>query len=94
MSETKSSRAHLITGGFPPGSSAGHDHDHARLRLLGLLAEQEVPASVANDFSDIEKWLPDTPDRERWSQEEPLTHDMKEPRWPSCPRRWRTSSAS
>ncbi len=58
MSETKSSRAHLITGGFPPGSSAGHDHDHARLRLLGLLAEQDVPASVANDFSDIEKWLP------------------------------------
>ena len=58
MSETKSSRAHLIAGGFPPGSSAGHDHDHARLRLLGLLAEQDVPASVANDFSDIEKWLP------------------------------------
>jgi type 1 glutamine amidotransferase len=58
MSETKSGRVHLITGGFPPGSSAGHDHDHARLRLLGLLAEQDVPASVANDFSDIEKWLP------------------------------------
>ena len=51
-------RAHLIAGGFPPGSAAGHDHDYARLRLLGLLAEQEVPASVANDFSDIEKWLP------------------------------------
>ena len=58
MSETKSGRVHLITGGFPPGSSAGHDHDHARLRLLGLLAERDVPASVANDFSDIEKWLP------------------------------------
>jgi len=51
-------RAHLITGGFPPGSSAGHDHDHARLRLLNLLAERDVPASVANDFADIEKWLP------------------------------------
>ena len=58
MSETKSSRAHLITGGFPPGSSAGHDHDHARLRLLGMLAERNIPASVANDFSDVEKWLP------------------------------------
>ncbi len=58
MSETKSGRVHLITGGFPPGSSAGHDHDHARLRLLGLLAERDIPASVANDFSDIEKWLP------------------------------------
>ncbi len=51
-------RAHLIAGGFPPGSSAGHDHDYARLRLLGLLAEQEVSASVANDFADVEKWLP------------------------------------
>src|SRR5260370_22297229 len=26
--------------------------------LLGLLAEREFPASVANDFADIEKWLP------------------------------------
>src|SRR5438105_14540589 len=55
MAET---RAHLITGGFPPGSPAGHDHDYARLRLLGLLAERKIPASVANDFSDVEKWLP------------------------------------
>ena len=58
MTETKASRAHLIAGGFPPGSSAGHDHDYARLRLLGLLAERDVPASVANDFADVEKWLP------------------------------------
>jgi type 1 glutamine amidotransferase len=58
MSDKQSGRAHLIAGGFPPGSSAGHDHDYARLRLLGLLAEQGIPASVANDFSDVEKWLP------------------------------------
>jgi uncharacterized protein len=58
MTETKPGRAHLIAGGFPPGSMAGHDHDYARLRLLGLLAEQNVPASVGNDFSDVEKWLP------------------------------------
>jgi len=58
MAETKNGRAHLITGGFPPGSLAGHDHDYARLRLLGLLAERETPASVANDFADVEKWLP------------------------------------
>ena len=51
-------RAHLITGGFPPGLAAGHDHDYARLRLLSLLAEREIPASVANDFADVEKWLP------------------------------------
>jgi uncharacterized protein len=58
MTERRSGRAHLIAGGFPPGSNAGHDHDYARLRLLGLLAEQDVSASVANDFADIEKWLP------------------------------------
>jgi hypothetical protein len=58
MTETKSRRAHLITGGFPSGSAAGHDHDLARVRLLGLLAEQDVSASVGNDFADIEKWLP------------------------------------
>ena len=58
MTEKVLRRAHLITGGFPPGSSAGHDHDYARLRLLGLLADQDVAASVANDFEDIAKWLP------------------------------------
>jgi type 1 glutamine amidotransferase len=58
MNETVSARAHLIAGGFPPGSPAGHDHDYARRRLLDLLAERDVPASVANDFADVEKWLP------------------------------------
>lgn len=58
MTETRPGRAHLIAGGFPPGSDAGHDHDYARLRLLGLLAEQGVSASVANDFADVERWLP------------------------------------
>jgi uncharacterized protein len=57
MSETKPGRAHLVAGGFPPGTMAGHDHDYARQRLLGLLAEQDIPASVANDFADVEKWL-------------------------------------
>jgi uncharacterized protein len=54
---TEPARVHLIAGGFPPGSLAGHDQDYARLRLLGLLAEREIQASVANDFSDVEKWL-------------------------------------
>jgi hypothetical protein len=58
MAATDSPRAHLVAGGFPPGSMGGHDHDYARLRLLGLLAERDIPASVANDFTDIEKWLP------------------------------------
>ena len=60
MTETKSGRAHLIAGGFPRGSMSGHDHDYARLRLLELLAERDIPASVSNDFADVEKWLPVT----------------------------------
>ena len=51
-------RAHVIAGGFPPGKDAGHDHNYARLQLLEMLAEHEVPASVANDFHDIYRWLP------------------------------------
>lgn len=51
-------RAHLITGGFPPGQPAGHDHDYARIRILEMLEEQEIPASVANDYHDVERWLP------------------------------------
>jgi type 1 glutamine amidotransferase len=58
MSDTRPVRAHLIAGGFPAGSAAGHDHDYARLRLLQLLAEADVPASVGNDFSDVARWLP------------------------------------
>ncbi|MCC6756316.1 MAG: ThuA domain-containing protein [Solirubrobacterales bacterium] len=50
-------RAHVIAGGFPPGSDAGHDHDFARLRILELLHEHEIPASVSQDFHDVEKWL-------------------------------------
>jgi type 1 glutamine amidotransferase len=58
MTETKRGHTHLIAGGFPPGASAGHDHDYARLRLLALLGQQDVPTSVANDFADVAKWLP------------------------------------
>jgi hypothetical protein len=57
MTPQQSGRAHLITGGFPPGQPAGHDQDYARLRLLGLLDDRDIPASVANDFADLEKWL-------------------------------------
>jgi uncharacterized protein len=58
MPETTPGRVHLIAGGFPPGSQAGHDHDYARLRLLTLLNERDTPTTVANDFADLEKWLP------------------------------------
>jgi uncharacterized protein len=58
MAANNNGRAHIIAGGFPPGSMSGHDHDYARLKLLGLLAERDIPASVGNDFADVEKWLP------------------------------------
>jgi hypothetical protein len=57
MATTK--RAHLIIGGFPPGSVAGHDMNFARLRLLqNLQTEMSLSVTVANDFQDIERWLP------------------------------------
>ena len=40
---------------------------------------EQLGAEMAKEMTtNIEKWLPDTPDREKWSQEEPLTDDMKE----------------
>ena len=61
MNALKPSRVHVITGGFPPGSSAGHDMDYARLRLLQLLHERpHLNSTVANDFTDIARWLPNS----------------------------------
>ncbi len=52
-------RVHVIAGGFPPGSTAGHDTDYARLRILELLQEeQDALTTTANDFTDVERWLP------------------------------------
>jgi len=51
--------AHLVAGGFPRGSAAGHDIDYARLRLLEALRRGgEVRASVSSDFQDLDEWLP------------------------------------
>ena len=58
MSPNGVSRVHVITGGFPPGDLAGHDMDYARLRLLELVDELGLLATVANDFTDVQKWLP------------------------------------
>lgn len=58
MNDARSLRAHLVAGGFPPGSSAGHDHDYVRLRLLTLLYDAGVQSSVASDYADVDKWLP------------------------------------
>jgi len=57
MTRSAPCRAHLIVGGFPAGSAAGHDMDYARLRILELLNELEVPATVANDYNDVTTWL-------------------------------------
>lgn len=60
MDQRASNRAHLISGGFPPGSAAGHDMDYARLRLLQMLSDAgSITTTVSNDFTDIEKWLQD-----------------------------------
>lgn len=48
---------HLVVGGYPAGRRAGHDMDTVRLRLLGHLADAGVAATVANDFTDLERWL-------------------------------------
>lgn len=57
----QSSRVHVIAGGFPPGSPAGHDMDYARLRILQLLQERpQVHSTVANDFTDLARWLSDS----------------------------------
>lgn len=54
-------RTHLITGGFPPGSAAGHDMNFARLQILQMLqAKDQLSVTVGNDFQDIERWLPGT----------------------------------
>ena len=59
MTNPTPTRVHLITGGFPVGSPAGHDMDYARLRLLQLLHEQpHITTSVSGDFTDLDKWLP------------------------------------
>ncbi|NKB56476.1 MAG: hypothetical protein GKS00_09080 [Alphaproteobacteria bacterium] len=58
---TTTQRVHLIVGGFPPGSAAGHDMNYARLRLLQTLQDRkDIAVTIANDFKDIGRWLPGT----------------------------------
>lgn len=55
-----SKRAHLITGGFPLGTNAGHDMDYVRLQLLDALYSAGLQTSVSSSFNDIEEHLDDT----------------------------------
>jgi len=49
---------HLVAGGFPRGSYAGHDIDRVRLRLLGALARlAPTTVSVSPDYLDLDDWL-------------------------------------
>ena len=58
MSQPERLRVHLVIGGFPPGRTAGHDMDYARLRILQLLDQgPEATTTVAGDFTDLSKWL-------------------------------------
>ena len=61
MSASKNNRAHLIVGGFPPGSLAAHDMNYARRRLLEILGESPMlSVTAANDYADIARWLPES----------------------------------
>ncbi|MCB1740935.1 MAG: ThuA domain-containing protein [Gammaproteobacteria bacterium] len=58
MDAADSKRAHLIVGGFPPGSPAGHDMDLARLRILqGLGEDPRLLVTTGNDYSSLDRWL-------------------------------------
>jgi hypothetical protein len=60
MTTKLSDRVHVVAGGYPEGALGGHDMDYARLRLLELLEERGLLATVGNDFSDVHRWLPGT----------------------------------
>ena len=58
--ESGAPRAHVICGGFPSTSHAGHDMDYARLKLLTALFEAGIEATVAVNFEGLEAQLPGT----------------------------------
>jgi hypothetical protein len=59
MPSTQNPRAHVINGGFLPGSLTGHGRDDVGPRLLTPLAEQNGVPLVADDLADIAKGLPE-----------------------------------
>ncbi|MXW55013.1 MAG: ThuA domain-containing protein [Gammaproteobacteria bacterium] len=52
-----SGRAHLVVGGFPIGSNAGHDMDFVRIQLLQMLYRHRFHTTVAQDFSSLDERL-------------------------------------
>lgn len=53
-------RAHLVVGGFPIGSRAGHDMDFLRVRMLQSLQNKNFQTTVSQDFSLLEDRLDGT----------------------------------
>jgi hypothetical protein len=52
---------HLVVGGFPPGSTAGHDMAFVRRRLLDFVDEVEhAQPTISTNFDDVATWLPTT----------------------------------
>ncbi|HJM89067.1 MAG TPA: ThuA domain-containing protein [Dehalococcoidia bacterium] len=60
VSNAQVGRVHVVAGGYPVGALGGHDMDYARMRILERLQERELLTTVAGDFTDIEKWLPNS----------------------------------
>jgi hypothetical protein len=52
-----SPKAHVVIGGFPSTSHAGHDMDSARLRLLTALSGAGAEATCSTNFLGIEDQL-------------------------------------
>jgi len=50
---------------------------------------EEMGLELAKEMSsNIEKWLSDSPDRQKWTQEDPLT--KTDTPMPECPPSWKT----
>ena len=53
-------KAHLITGGFPLGSNAGHDMDYVRIQLLQVLYAAGFQTTLASSFEKLGEQLADS----------------------------------
>ena len=71
--------SHVERNGRGPDRAANGEDALTKKSAEIAVPLEQLGAEMAKEItSNIEKWLPDTPKRDRWSQEEPLTDDMKE----------------
>ena len=59
-----------------------------------LAAEEQGFERAEELKTNLEKWLPDTPDREKWNMADIPPEAEKPLRCPSCPTSWKTSWAT